>query len=111
MFTWAHRDRITEADAAVGHTDGSVGPEPGTTYNFRIYAQDGTTLLREIDVGAVDTWTYDGTLQAEDGGPTSVWIELESVRDELASHFLYRFNIVLKGGWGYGWGLNWGGAA
>lgn len=111
VFTWAHRDRITEADAAVGHTEGSVGPEPGTTYNFRIYAQDGTTLLREIDVGNVDTWTYDATMQAADGGPTSVWFELESVRDGLASHFNYRFNIVLKGGWGYGWGLNWGGAA
>ena len=71
---------------------------------------DGETLLRETDVGAVDTWTYDSAMQAEDGDPTSVWIELESMRDGIASFTHYRFNIVLKGGWGYGWGLNWGGA-
>lgn len=109
VLTWTHRDRKLQADMLVAHEDGSVGPEPGTTYNIRVYGPDGTTLLRETDVGLVDTWTYDATMQGEDGNPVRVWIELESVRDELASHFLYRFKVVLVAGWGYGWGENWGG--
>lgn len=97
VFTWAHRDRISQADIAVGHGEASVGPEPGTTYNIRVYGDDGVTLLSETDVGSVDTWTYDAVLQAADGGPPEVWIELESKRDDVASFFRYRFNLVLVG--------------
>lgn len=111
VLTWTHRDRKSQADVPVGHTEGSIGPEPGVTYNIRVYAADETTLLRETDVGLVDTWTYDATMQAADGDPLEVWFELESVRDTIASHFLYRFKVVLKGGWGYDWGNNWGGGA
>lgn len=109
ILTWAHRDRKLQADVLVGHAESSVGPEPGTTYNVRIFAQDGETLLREQDVGMVDTWTYDATMQGEDGNPTQVVIELESMRDSVASQFHYRFPVVITGGWGYGWGENWGG--
>jgi hypothetical protein len=109
VLSWTHRDRKLQADAVLGHEEGSVGPELGTTYNIRVYAPDETTLLRETDVGLTDTWTYDLAMQGEDGGPDRVWIELESVRDDLASYFHYRFKVVLASGWGYGWGENWGG--
>lgn len=108
-LTWAHRDRIMQQDVAVGYTEASIGPEPGVTYNVRIYADDGVTLLREQDLGAVDAWSYSDTLQTEDGDPLAVWIELESVRDGIASHFNHRFKVVLNGGWGYAWGENWSG--
>lgn len=111
VLTWTHRDRLSQADVAIGHEEGSIGPEAGVTYNIRVYDEDGVTLLRETDVGLVDTWTYDATMQAADGDPLEVWFELESIRDSLASQFLYRFKVVLKGGWGYGWGENWGGDA
>lgn len=97
VLTWAHRDRKLQADMLVGHVEGSVGPEPGTTYNIRVYAEDGVTLLSETDVGAVDTWTYDAALQSADGDPAEVWMELESKRDDVASFFLYRFNLILGG--------------
>jgi len=97
VLTWTHRDRKLQADMLVAHEDGSVGPEPGTTYNIRVFAADGTTLLSETDVGLVDTWTYDAALQAADGDPAEVWIELESKRDDVASYFLYRFNLLLTG--------------
>ena len=97
VFTWAHRDRLIQGDALVGHEEASVGPEAGTTYNLRIYASDGSTLLRETDVGAVDTWTYDAGMQATDGDPSEVWVELESKRDGVASQFLYRFNLNIAG--------------
>lgn len=97
VLTWAHRNRLTQGDVPVGHTEGSTGPEDGVTYNIRVYDEDGVTLLRETDVGAVDTWTYDATMQAADSDPAEVWIELESIRDSLASQFLYRFNLILGG--------------
>lgn len=110
LLTWAHRDRILQQDVPIGHGEASVGPEAGVTYNLRVYdGADGTTLLREINVGAVDTWTYDAAMQAEDGNPLSIFVELESVRDELASQYHYRFGVVIVGGFGYGWGDNWGG--
>lgn len=101
VLTWTHRDRKLQADMLVGHTEGSVGPEPGVSYNIRVFDGDGVTLLSETDVGDVDTWTYDAALQAADGGPSEVWIELESQRVSLdgpiASQFLYRFRLVLVG--------------
>lgn len=109
VLTWAHRDRIMQQDVPIGHTEASIGPEPGVTYNVRIYEEDGVTLLRETDVGAVDTWTYDAAMIAADGNPVRVIMELESVRDAVASQFHYSFDVVISGGWGYGWGDNWGG--
>lgn len=46
---------------------------------------------------------------AADGNPVRVIMELESVRDAVASQFHYSFDVVISGGWGYGWGDNWGG--
>ena len=109
VLTWAHRDRKLQADLLVGHTEGSIGPEAGVTYVVRIYAQNGVTLLRETDVGAVDTWTYDATMQSADGAPVRVWMEMVSKRDGVESMMKYRFFVVLNAGWGYGWGQNWGG--
>jgi hypothetical protein len=107
VLTWAHRDRLLQMDQVVDHTEGSVGPEPGTTYNIRVYAEDGTTELFNDNVGNVDTWDSSVDIVTMD---TMVWVELESERDGLTSFQMYRFPVVLNGGWGYGWGLNWGGA-
>lgn len=96
VLTWAHRDRILQADALVGHLEASVGPEPGVTYTIRVFGVDGTTLLREEDVGGVDTWTYDTAMQTADGSPDSVVLELESVRETLTSQFHYRSAIALN---------------
>lgn len=110
VLTWSHRDRILQQDVPIGHLEPSVGPEAGVTYNIRVYNEDGTTLLREEDVGLVDTWTYTSALQAADSPSNVIWIELESVRDTIASQFHYRFRVELATGWGYDWGMNWGGA-
>lgn len=110
VLTWAHRDRIVQADTSVGHTEGSVGPEAGTEYRIRVYDDDNTTLLNTYDVGAVDTWTYSDTDQGTDGASARVFLEIVSVRDSLESTYAYRFPVVLKGGYGYGYGLNYGGA-
>lgn len=110
VLTWTHRDRLVQADQAIGHLEGSVGPEPGTTYTVRVYDQIGDTLLNTYDGIDATTWTYTTAMQAADGAPMAVWMELESNRDGLSSHFFYRFYVVIVGGWGYGWGDNWGGS-
>lgn len=94
--TWAHRDRILQADMLVGHVEGSVGPETGVTYTIRVYESvSGTTLLSTHDAIATTSWVYDAALQTADGNPASVDIELESVRDTITSKFKYRFTLVL----------------
>ncbi|AIM40624.1 tail assembly protein [Vibrio phage VpKK5] len=39
-LTWAHRDRIQQADILYDFTAGSIGPEAGVTYDVRIYGDD-----------------------------------------------------------------------
>jgi hypothetical protein len=110
VFTWAHRDRILQADALLDTQEASVGPEPGTTYTFRIYDNTTGDLINTYDGIDADTWTYDDDLQTADGGPSIVDMEVESARDGLASYQKYRFTVILKGGYGYGYGLNYGGS-
>lgn len=110
VLTWAHRDRILQADQLIPHEAASVGPETGTTYTVQVYdGADGTTLLRtESDIDAT-TWTYTSVMQGEDGDPPNVYIELESSREGLASWQKYRAYVLLTSGYGYGYGLNYGG--
>lgn len=77
--TWADRDRLLQADQLLSYYDGSVGPEPGTTYNIRvydvsddseIYAQDGVTSPHVVPGSAL---VFNNRL------------ELYSVRDSIES--------------------------
>lgn len=111
LITWNHRDRILQENQLVGHTDGSVGPEPGTTYNIRLYDNDDPlVVLRSTAAIAGTSWTYDAAMQTADGNPDAVWVELESERDGLTSFQKYRFLVWIQSGYGYGYGYNYGGA-
>jgi hypothetical protein len=67
-LTWAHRDRVLQADQLVDHDDASIGPEPGTTYTVRIYNQAGDLMRTEVGIMAdprdmygqmiAPSWTY-----------------------------------------------------
>jgi hypothetical protein len=110
-ITWVHRDRLLQEDQLVGHTEASVGPEAGTTYTIRVYDKDAPTVaIRTVAAIAGTTWTYLNVDQATDGNPKGVYIELESVRDGLASHQRYRFFVGLQSGYGLDYGYNYGGA-
>lgn len=109
ILTWTHRDRVAQADAILGHEAASTGPEPGTTYNVRVYDLDDNLLREETGIAA-DTWTYDEDMQGLDDAPNKVRMELESERDDLVSTFKYSFVVTLNGGYGLGYGLNYGGA-
>ncbi len=48
-LTWAHRDRLQQtAETIVDQDAANVGPEAGTTYTLRLYAQPATTLRRTV---------------------------------------------------------------
>lgn len=75
--TWAHRDRLLQADQLVDQDAGDIGPEPGTTYTVRCYI--GGVLVDE-QAGITGT---SATVLPVASGPAR--IEVEAVRDDLAS--------------------------
>lgn len=94
VFTWAHRDRKIIQDQMISHTSPSVGPEPGTTYTFRVYASEvAATPVRTVSGITGTTWTYTNAMADADGVNDSLWFEAESRRDGLASYQKYRFNL------------------
>lgn len=112
LIEWSHRDRILQEDQIVGHVEASVGPEDGVTYTIRVYDADdpmGPPIRTEALIAGT-SWQYLNADQGADGSPVAAWIELESVRDGLASYQRYRFFVVLQSGYGLGYGNNYGGA-
>lgn len=117
-LTWAHRDRISQADQLIGHEEGSVGPENGVDYRI-VVRDDGGTLLRVIDVdGSASGFTYtlaqaitdfgipDGSTDLVNG-----YLTVSSERDGFLSWQSYRINFQINPavpGWGENWGLAWG---
>jgi hypothetical protein len=85
-LTWAHRDRIMQADTLIGHEEESIGPEPGTTY-IVAFIKNGV----ELSDTAVDGDSYDYT-PAITGSFDE--IRLYSVRDGLRSLAYYAFAIT-----------------
>lgn len=61
VVSWAHRDRLLQADQLVNSGAGSIGPEAGTTYTLRLYDQAGT-LRRTVTglTGTSYTWDSEG---------------------------------------------------
>jgi hypothetical protein len=75
--SWAHRDRVQQADQLVDNETASIGPEAGTTYTVRWYLDGGLLTTHAGVVGASQAYTP--------AGAGTVRIELESVRDGLTS--------------------------
>lgn len=79
-ITWAHRDRLNQADQLIDTSLGSIGPEAGTTYSCRVLQADNLAVL-DSQTGLNGSTTtslapqYDG----------EVIIELWSVRSNLES--------------------------
>lgn len=79
VVTWAHRDRLNQADQLIDTTLGSIGPEGGTTYSVRLLRADTSALLASqtgvSGTTATLTTTYVG----------NVIVELWAVRDGMES--------------------------
>lgn len=58
-FSWVHRDRTQQTgESLIGHTEGSVGPEAGTTYTLELENESGN-LVRTYSglTGLSQSWT------------------------------------------------------
>lgn len=71
-LTWAHRDRLLQTARPINdHTDTSIGPEAGTTYDVAFYGENDlvTTPLRTATgiSGTSRTWT-------EEEADSGLWI-------------------------------------
>ena len=115
VLTWAHRDRVLQADQLVEHEAADVGPEAGTTYVVRVY-NGSNVLKREVTGITGTTWTYTKAMAQTDLGvapSTPGYLTLHSVRDGLDSLQRYRADFFLTAvagvGYGFNFGNNWGG--
>jgi len=104
MLTWAHRDRPLQQDKLVDHMEGSIGPEPGTTYRLRVFDATGQLVRTETGItGTQFAYTYqmaaDDT-KVEQGAPESAFgtIFFDAVRDETESweHYTLTFTVHKK---------------
>ncbi len=103
ILTWAHRDRVTQSDHAMGWFDGDdVGPEPDTTYRLEVYGVDSTgnvsaTPIVDEDLGLVASYEFDTSINPVPGDATSIQFRLWSVRDGYDSlqHPTYTVPILL----------------
>jgi hypothetical protein len=95
-LTWAHRDRITQADTLVNHSVADVGPEPGTTYTVQVVNSGGTVLRTESGITGT-SWEYTAAAAQSDFGGTTAqgFIRLKSVRDTLDSWQQYEIPFAL----------------
>lgn len=111
VVTWVERNRITEADVAVGFFDATVSAEAGTTYEIDILDDDFTTVVNSY-TGITSPWTYTSADQVTDGTDTAMFIpaKLYAKRDGVRS--LEQSWFLLKGdlcGYGMDYGNNYGG--
>lgn len=78
--TWAHRDRVLQADRVLDTEAASTGPEPGTTYIARWFVDGAIARTQAGLTGTSDSFTP----PAGSGGKT-VRVEIEAVREGLTS--------------------------
>jgi len=81
ILTWSHRDRsLQTSNVYLDFTDNSIGPEPGTLYNVRVYENASNTLVYSnlAISGLSDSVTVSAGFTAR--------VELESERSALTSY-------------------------
>ena len=90
VLSWAHRDRLMQADQLIDTAFGTVGPEPGTTYSARMLLADTATVLDSASGVAGTELTLSTEYQGVD-----VDIELWSVRDGMESPQRHSHRVAL----------------
>ncbi len=90
--SWAHRDRLLQADQLIDAEQGDIGPEPGVTYRLRIYS--GATLKRTYSGITGTSQTYSTAHEAADGGPFNpLRVVVDAVRDGLYSQQVHDITV------------------
>lgn len=110
VVSWAHRDRTLQTALPINDTlDGSIGPEPGTTYTVKIYSHANVLLHTESGIAGT-SYTYTNVDEIADAGSlqSSLRVTVEAVRGGVSSHQMhdYRFD---RAGLGFNLGEYLGG--
>lgn len=99
LISWTHRDRPLQADRIIDHMQGSIGPEPGTTYRIKVIDAQGN-LVREITdiTGTSYAYSYESAAVDFDvadapAEPVIGSLELHAYRDNFYSWQYYRIPI------------------
>lgn len=91
--SWAHRDRVLQADQLVDAEASSIGTAVGITYRLRVYT--GTTLRRTYSGLPGTSKTYTSADEAADGGPfSSLRIVLDCEKDGVYSHQAVEWTVT-----------------
>lgn len=91
VFTvsWAHRDRLQQADQLLDSSIGNIGPESGTSYVLRLRRADtNAVLVQQTGIAA----TSSGPLSSEYAG--DVIVELLAARSGVDSFQAHRHRIA-----------------
>lgn len=94
VLTWAHRDRLSQLDQLIAHTEASVGPEVGVTYEIKVFNSNvATSPVRTVSGVTGTSWTYTVAMQTADGLSGNFTFELDAARSGIRSFQKYRFSI------------------
>lgn len=88
--SWAHRDRVLQADQLVDSSAADVGPEAGTTYTVRWYANGVLEATHSGISGTSQSYTP--------VGDCTLTIELEAVRDGITSYQMHSHELAYGAG-------------
>lgn len=93
ILTFAHRDRLLQADRLIDCTEGNIGPEPGVEYVVSLINQDTAEEVWSLTSGDASI-----PLPYVTGGSDAAVhaLTLQSTRDGLTS--LYTFRTLLPAG-------------
>lgn len=121
-LTWAHRDRVLQADNLVDHESTSIGPEPGVTYTVVVYHPDDVSPRRIVEGITGDTFVYSLDMAIADfyldvggsEGDRSFAFDLYAIRDDYRSNDVYTIPFTTNvddvdaSGWSGEWDKAWG---
>lgn len=110
--TWVERNRLTQADVAVGFFDATVAAETATTYRIKIYGDDPDGAVVATHDGVTSPWTYEAADQITDGtdGLDLIYARIFAVRDGVESlEQPLAFPLRADEGYGINYGNNYGG--
>lgn len=88
-LTWAHRDRILQADQLIDATAANIGPENGTSYNVRVYATATGAIVANLTGISGTSASFTPTVEG------AYRVELESQRDGLISLQMYSLPLTI----------------
>lgn len=107
--TWAHRNKVVQAENLVSHLEAGLTPPEGLTYTIEIIDPSDDSVVRTTTGITDDSWEYNLAMWLEDGALEEIVLKLISVQDGEESWQPYMMPITIDAaGWGEKWGMSWG---